>query len=514
MPKQRLSRRAVLRGSSVTLALPFLEAMLFPMKSWAAVNQRFMMLYMGNGMLSGRSDGSNDLWNCQGGANGITSLSPNLQYLSDFRDYMTVVTNVADGQCGFGDMHFKSATGFSTGQSPAIASSGALCAGVGINSPQTALQRADQKSIDRLICSQQTTALKSLMMGVGFANGSYAQAANPIYQTTSLSWDSQFSNLASQTLRTPADVFTRLTGGGLLNVRASGIRAAVTPGVTVNDAQRKSILDSLVGEINSLMSGLGTRDRQAVDQYLTSVRQVESDIAALATPTPAPFPTPTPVGSPTPTPSPSPTPTPTPVGSCTKPDTNTQNSYSTFTDYNYSGVTRVAQVMMDLAGLAFQCGLTNVASLMLSYDWSTVNPVSAYGAASSPSGNYHDDTHYLADPAKFAATKVVNNWHAVQLAYLARKLKSLPDSDGRTLLDNSLVLFGAGMGDPDEHRQDRMLRVLLGKGAGLNSGPTGKIVNAGGAQSSHAALLQTILGQFGIGTVIGDSQGKKLTGIF
>lgn len=501
MKLKPLNRRTFLKSSTATIALPFLEAMLFPTQSWAATNQRFMMLYMGNGMMSGKGNGTNDMWNCQGSAAGITAFSVNMQLLSAYKDYLTIVTNVADGQCGNNDMHFKSATGFSTGQSPAIASTGQLCAGQAINSPQTKLQRVDQKSIDRFIAAKQTTTLSSLMMGVGFANGSYAQAANPIYQTTSLSWDSQTNNLASQTLRTAADVFLRLTGSGLIRSQSTVQSASFVP-ASLSNPQKVSILDSVIGDINKLMGRLGAADRRTMDEYLTALRQVEKDLGAAVTPTPTPTPGPTP----TPTPMPNP-------NTCMPPDAATQASYTSATSYNYAGLTKVAQQMMDLTALAFQCGITNVASLMLSYDWSTVNPVSAYGAAASPSGTYHDDTHYANDATKLATTKLVNTWHARQFAYLAQKLKSISDSDGRTLLDNSLVLFGAGMGDPDEHRQDRMMRVILGRGTGLNPGVNGKIITADGSKSSHAALLQTILTRFAVTTVIGDSGGKTISGI-
>jgi hypothetical protein len=113
-----------------------------------------------------------------------------------------------------------------------------------------------------------------------------------------------------------------------------------------------------------------------------------------------------------------------------------------------------------------------------------------------------------------AAVQGINTWHAKQLAYLAQVFKSTPDSDGRTLLDNSVVLFGAGMGDPDLHSYGRMLRVILGKGLTLNPGAQGKLIDAQGATDAHPRLIQTIANAFGISATVGMSGNGTISGIF
>src|SRR5258708_24334497 len=99
MAKRPLSRRLLLKGAGVTLAVPFLEAMLPTRRSWAAPipRARFAVLYMGNGMLTGRNGSQNDFWSCGGSPAGITRLSTPMKELASFMDYLTVVQNFSFG---------------------------------------------------------------------------------------------------------------------------------------------------------------------------------------------------------------------------------------------------------------------------------------------------------------------------------------------------------------------------------------------------------------------------------
>jgi hypothetical protein len=469
-----LNRRTFIYGAGVTLALPWLEAMLPFNRSWAAIPPRFALLYMGNGMMSGRYDGTYDYWNCKGSSTGITTYSQCLQSMSAFKDYLTIIQHTAQTVIE-PQTHWKSTAAFSCGQG-AVNAAGVLASGP---DDLTKLYYSNGQSIDRMIAARQSTSLKSLMLAVGKTSGDFVNGDNPSF-LTNLSWDSQTASLDSQTIRATSDAFNRLVSSGLKTSGPAPANTALT--------QKKSVLDAIIGDANAMMAKLGPSDKQVMDQYLTSVRQIETDIQNAAGNTPV-------------------------VQGCTTPSSATQTVYAAKNNATVAGVTKTADLMSDILALAFQCGITNVASLMLSYDWGTANPHDAYGVTTTTTGLLHDDTHYLTNNT-LDSVLMYQNWHAQRLAYYAQKLKATPDANGGNLLDNSLTLFGAGMGDPNDHLFSGMLRVLLGKGGGLNPGANGNLVDAKNATNSHPKLLQSILAQYGITDPIGDSGGQSLAGVF
>jgi hypothetical protein len=304
-----------------------------------------------------------------------------------------------------------------------------------------------------------------------------------------LSWDSQTTHFNSETLRSAQEVFSQLTSSGLPSRSGggnTGAGAAAPPGPN----RKKSVLDAVLADLNGLNARLGASDRLVMNQYADTIRSVEGNLqpaGAVA------------LG-----------------GACAAPTSAQQAEYQ---PVSYATVTQTAQSMIDLMALTFQCGLTNVSTLMLSYDWSKIPTgqfSAAYGVPNiTAADNYHNSSHYNAAGGQaLTAVQGINTWHAKQLAYLARIFKSTPDSDGRTLLDNSVVLFGAGMGDPDMHSYGRMLRVILGRGLTLNPGTQGKLIDAKGAADAHPRLLQTIANAFGITTTVGMSGNGTISGVF
>jgi hypothetical protein len=492
MPIKPLNRRAFIRGAACTLSLPFLEAMLPVNKSWAATPSRFATLYMGSGMLSGRYDGTNDMWSCGGDASGISTYSAALQAMAAYASYMTIVQN-----CGFSNLrpdndsfHAQSAPSFLTGLDIAQ-DDGTIPSQSGSSYANMTRLAKPGISLDRMLAASRNASLKSLMMGVGPASGSYFNTGFHTQMMTNLSWDSQTAHLTDQTFRNTADLFNRLISSGL---STSGSAASSSQATAAQKAaqQKKSVLDSAMGDINTLLGRLGSSDKQVVNQYLDALRTIETNLQQ-STPLPA-------------------------TSTCSPIGTQAQSDYTSDTNVNYDHVTKTAHNMIELMAISFQCGITDVATLMLSYDWSEVPGQqlnAAYGGLNTVQDNYHNATHYTTGAVGGAldSVKTVNIWHTAQLAYLAQVFKNTPDANGGNLLDNSLVLFGAGMGDPDDHSYNRMVRVLLGKGALHNPGTRGRVVDAGDTGNAHARLLQTIAGGFGLNATVGDSGGATIGGI-
>jgi len=488
MSKRPLSRRLLLQGAGVALAIPFLQAMLPTRRSWAApsTSARFAVLYMGNGMLTGRNGSQNDFWSCGGSPAGITTLSTPMQELASFKDYLTVVQNCSFGLIkNSGDAgHEQAAPSFLTGQNIA---NDANVTPPTANSGNVTRLAGPGSSLDRLIAKNGSAArLDQLMMAVGPSNGGYVNTDPHNQMMANLSWDSQTTHFNNETLRSAKDVFSRLTSNGLPSSGSATPSPAPPPGPN----RKKSVLDAVLADLNGLNARLGASDRLVMNQYADSIRKIENSLEQPGT-----------VGL---------------RGACAAPTAAQQADYQAV---SYGTVTKTAQSMIDLMALAFQCGITNVSTLMLSYDWSRVPTgqfSAAYGIPNIGSAdNYHNASHYMsAGGDAFTAVQGINTWHAKQLAYLAQVFKSTPDSDGQTLLDNSVVLFGAGMGDPDLHSYGRMMRVILGKGLTLNPGAQGKLIDAQGAADAHPRLIQTIANAFGISATVGMSGNGTISGVF
>jgi len=488
MSKRPLSRRLLLKGTGVTLAVPFLEAMLPTRRSWAAAtpSARFAVLYMGNGMLTGRNGSQNDFWSCGGSAAGITTLSTPMQELASFMDYLTVIQNCSFGLIGSsGDAgHEQAAPSFLTGQNIA---NDANVTPPSANSQNVTRLAKPGSSLDRLIAHNSgASRLEQLMMAVGPRSGGWVNTDPHSQMMANLSWDSQTTHFNNETLRSAKEVFAQLTSSGLPSA-GGGTVVTAPPGPN----RKTSVLDAVLADLNGLNTRLGASDRLVMNQYADSVRKVENNLQPAAGA----------VGL---------------RGACAAPTAEQQAQYQAV---SYATVTKSAQNMIELMALAFQCGITNVSTLMLSYDWSRI-PTGQFNAAYgipniTGTDNYHNASHYNSGGGQaLGAVQGINTWHAKQLAYLARVFKSTPDSDGRTLLDNSVVLFGAGMGDPDLHSYGRMLRVILGKGLTLNPGPQGKLIDAKGAADAHPRLIQTIANAFGITATVGLSGNGTISGVF
>jgi hypothetical protein len=116
--------------------------------------------------------------------------------------------------------------------------------------------------------------------------------------------------------------------------------------------------------------------------------------------------------------------------------------------------------MADLLVVAFQADLTRVATFVFANEGSNRN----YRLIDVPEG-HHDLSHHGSDPEKLEKIRKINHFHITQLAYLLEKLKATPDGDGN-LLDNSMIVYGSGIGDGNRHNHDDLPILLAGRGGG------------------------------------------------
>jgi len=184
---------------------------------------------------------------------------------------------------------------------------------------------------------------------------------------------------------------------------------------------RKSVLDAVLAQANDLKAKLNTGDAEKLDKYMSSIRDVESRIEAAS-------------------------------ASCTPPTKN---------DAMLSDQER-HEVLNELISLAFQCDITRVSTLM----WGNMTSNRNY-ASIGAAGGHHDISHHGGGKANIDKLKLIGKWEMDRLAHLLGKLKSLPDVDGKTVLDNTLIFYSSDISDGDSHNHDDMPVLLAGKGGGF-----------------------------------------------
>lgn len=333
------------------------------------------------------------------------TLPSTLTSLAPFRDRYTVVTGLAHyNASALGDgpgSHGRSCGAFLTGAHPKRTEGSDLQCGV---------------SMDQIVARQYAAATQLASLEVGIEPPSLLGSCDVGYSctyTNTLSWRSP--TVALPATVNPRDVFERLFGDG----------DALDPKSRQAQLLRKaSILDFVRDDASRLSTRLGSNDRRKMDEYLESIRDVErriqkagqQDIAVDA-------------------------------GSLARP----AGVPDAFEDH--------VRMMVDLQVLAMQTDLTRVCSFMLGREISN-RSYPEIGIADS----HHMLSHHGGDPEKIAKLVRINQLHMQQFAYYLDRMSKTVDGAG-SLLDSTLVLAGASLGEPNEH--DNMNLPIIVAGGGL-----------------------------------------------
>ncbi len=118
------------------------------------------------------------------------------------------------------------------------------------------------------------------------------------------------------------------------------------------------------------------------------------------------------------------------------------------------------KLMFDLMTLSFQTDTTRVATFLVSHDGGN-RPYPFINVAQG----HHHISHHRNQPDALARLAIIDNWHVKQFGYFLDKLKSVQEGDGN-LLDNSIIVYGAGISDGNSHSHDDLPTILAGRGAG------------------------------------------------
>ncbi len=213
----------------------------------------------------------------------------------------------------------------------------------------------------------------------------------------------------------PRLVFERLFGASPLGERQANLKR--------REMEDRSILDFVLGDAGSVENKLNGRDRQKLDQYLTSVREIEqrlerADKLTVANPAAA-----TPAGIPA--------------------------------DYG-----EYLQLMFDMMVLAFQTDSTRIATMLLAGE-GTNRVFEEVGTVRG----HHELSHHKNDAEKIAIVAQIDNWYVMQLGKFLEKMEATMDVDGKSLLHNSMILYGSGNADGNRHTHHN-LPIIVAGGAG------------------------------------------------
>jgi hypothetical protein len=273
--------------------------------------------------------------------------------------------------------------------------------------------------------------------------------------TSTISWAGDATPLPME--NNPRAVFERLFGDtGSTDPAARLVRIQ----------QDRSILDSVTAELARLQNTLPQNDRVRLTEYFEAVRDIERRIQKAEEQQDQELPL---VGHPAGIP----------------------NNYD---DH--------AKLMCDLMVLAYQCDLTRVATFMMGREFSGMT----YPFIGVPDA-HHPISHHQNEPEKVARVAKINQYHVTLFAYLLDKLQSTPDGDG-SLLDHTIMMYGAGMADSNRHAPENIPIVLAGGGTGTLKG--GRALLFPQEQKTPLANLHlSLLDKFGVRVDhFGDSTGK------
>ncbi|QDU62470.1 hypothetical protein Pan216_33370 [Planctomycetes bacterium Pan216] len=394
-----ISRRNVLKGLGTAIALPWLESVA-PRAALAAAPTpptRLAFFFVPNGV-------NQETWTPK--REGFRyDLTPALEPLARLQDHVSVLTGLTHDKGrsngdGAGD-HARAASVFLTGTQP-VKDSGRVMVGRSI----------DQVAAEHLGGS---TRFASLELGCdrGRDSGQCDSGYSCAY-SSNISWRSPSTPMAKEV--DPKLVFDRLFG--------SSDKQENRYARARRDYFRKSVLDFVRDDTARLEKRLGQTDRRKLDEYFTSLREIERRLEHKGT-----------IESDD-------------AGGFPRPHGVPRE----FADH--------AHLLSDLLAVAFQTDSTRVATCMLASAGSN----RSYPTVGVPEG-HHELSHHQSDPHKLDKLYRIDRFHVELFTYFLDRLATIPEGEG-TLLDHSLIVYGSGISDGNRHNNENLPVLLAGKGGG------------------------------------------------
>lgn len=411
----QIPRRTFLRGAGAALALPYLEAM-GPSVSRASDSGRASLvrppvrmaaLYFPNGCYRPN-------WiPQQAGAEFVLPLA--LEPLAAVRSETLVLSGLDKAASHQGDGHYAKDGNFLTGQ-PVTQTTGKDISVGGASLDQLAAERVGR-----------STPLASIELGTeGTTSGVDSNVGFTRLYGSYISWRTAHVPVAKEI--NPRIAYERLFG------------AKDGSGLPVNDPQRRddaaSLLDLALDDAHRLRGRLGRDDQYKLDEYMDAIRAVEQRLNFHAVEAKNEPRTWRPVDAPNHPDEPMLTPSPNHL--------------------------QHVRAMLDLIFLAFWTDTTRIATFMFANSVANTNFTHLIDGVN---GGHHELSHHMNKPEMIEPYSKIARWHVAQFAYLLDRMRSVREGEG-TLLDNSVVLFGSGMSDGNEHNPDNLPILVGGRGGG------------------------------------------------
>lgn len=429
------------------MALPWLEAMR-PLRGLAGVTNdsknspapehplRFAALYMANGANMAQ-------WTPQGSGSDWT-LSKTMAPLAALQREILVLENLWHAAADTGDGHYVKTGSWLTGTTITRTTGNDICSG------NTSMDQVMARQIGTM------TPLPSLELGIEPpATGVDTNVGFTQLYGAHISWATPTTPLAKEI--NPKLAFDRLFRS----------KASARPGAIDND---QSVLDVVAEDARRLQSRLGTKDRQKLNEYFESVRAVERRLEfdrkrKLAE-------------------------------NAEDPLVRTEIDRLGKAIDLYQDPARVSErrdnhseqvrLMLDIMAMAFWTDSTRVSTFMFGNSVSGRN----FSFLEAGLGSHHENSHHENRAEKLEKYQKINQWHVAQYAYLLEKLRGYQEGEG-TVLDHSMILFGAGMSDGNSHSPHNLPLVLAGRGGGsIHPGKRLQFPQDHPMSNLHLALLR------------------------
>jgi hypothetical protein len=418
----RISRRAILRGAGCTMALPWLASLdaFADTPPASAFPKRFGVVFLGCGI-------NEDHWSATG-TGAAMKLSKTLQPLEPLKQKI----NVIDG------LFVKALTG----QGIHPAQTGSLLSGAHIS--KGAIIHSGI-SVDQMIANRvgDDTPQSSIVLACDQPMTGYHESNFSLAYSSHLSWQSPDSPV-------PVEVYPSLAWDNLFDNRGSLLNL--------------SILDRVKDRAQDLSGKISSSDKSKLDEYLTSVREVEKRVEGMRK-----------------------------SKDTADGEAKAKNTVAATMDRPANGLPEDlrehARLMCDIIAIAFQTNKTRVASLILSRDLS---------AMYYPFLEVKEGHHAASHDNNSDGYERIARFHVSQYAYLASKLDAMKEGDG-TVLDNTCLMFLSNLWIGRKHDNFRLPLVLAGGlGGTLETGRTLNYLDAGEDNRKMCSLYLSLMDRFGI----------------
>jgi len=390
-----IPRRAFLQGVGATVALPFLDAMSPAFAAPAKAPVRLAFLYVPNGI-----DMKN--WNIEQEGAFATPFPRIMKPLEGFKNDMIQI----------GNLTHNSGRALLDGAGDHGRCSGSYLTGIQVK--KTTIDIKASVSCDQLIANKIGDQTRFASLELGMDDSRQAGDCDSGYScayTNNLAWRSETQPLPP--ILDPRALFERLFGTGIPLSPAEKERQA---------RYRRSILDFVMADTRALQVSLGPTDRRKLDEYLSSIREVERQLVKAEKDSIAINP------------------------GLAKP-------YGVPPDF-----AEHFKLMTDMITIAFQADQTRVVTFLMTRE-GTSRSYREIGI----SDGHHPCTHHQGKTDLMEKVTQINEYHTKQLAGWLGNLKAAKEGDSN-LLDNSMIVYGAGLSDGNRHLHEDLPTLLIGRG--------------------------------------------------